>query len=388
MSTSSPKKRKPLFDETPPINRHRIQRAKTINKNSKKYRDEIRYVFHRTDHFETFHQKTSLFLPVELSPNRPVLAWIYKMPGEIQEVNEEILNEPQSIEIQASDIKNPEEEEEKNSHKRDEGQFERSNEEIFLQEEEEENDGYNEKADETKNEEENDVFCDIRKKILFEEEECDGFIEKVDTNNEKSTNSEAFEDDIDKFFERESINDFLSEPKSEIQFSEGSIEKVDNDIHTIDKSSIKYNVQKQGGNVDGCLRFSIQWNDTGTLDKNDLDAHCIEPNGYEIMYNSRQSFRTHGVLDIDVQEPKENEPACENIVWQNKKKMIDGKYSFFVRNYEGRNGKGGFRAEIEIEGQIYSYDYRKTLKNKEDVYVAEVTLNKGIFSINHLISFK
>lgn len=55
-------------------------------------------------------------------------------------------------------------------------------------------------------------------------------------------------------------------------------------------STIRQNVRSLGGNIFGVIRFSIQWNDTGDWDKNDLDAHCIEPRGNEIMnklsYNS------------------------------------------------------------------------------------------------------
>lgn len=44
----------------------------------------------------------------------------------------------------------------------------------------------------------------------------------------------------------------------------------------------------------------------------------------------------------------------------------------------------GFMAEIEFGGQVFSYEHRKPLKNKEWVALAVVTLKKGAFSIEHL----
>jgi hypothetical protein len=60
--------------------------------------------------------------------------------------------------------------------------------------------------------------------------------------------------------------------------------------------------------------------------------------------------------------------------------MMDGRYYFFNRNFDGNNNSG-FKAEIEIEGEIYSYECLGNIKN--DTAIATVTLKNGIFSIEH-----
>ena len=146
-------------------------------------------------------------------------------------------------------------------------------------------------------------------------------------------------------------------------------------------SIMKQNVKNAGGKVDGDLRFSIQWNEDGT-DNCDLDAHCKEPNGYEIYYGSARKpaySPTKGQLDVDIISPG-HEIAVENITWADRKTMVAGTYTFFVKQYSG-SVKNGFRAEIEFDGNIYSFDYPHSMRMGEEVIVAEVTLKNGEFKI-------
>lgn len=160
----------------------------------------------------------------------------------------------------------------------------------------------------------------------------------------------------------------------------------------ITDSDIKERVKTAGGDVNGVLRFSIQWNEDGN-DNNDLDAHCVQPNKdviYFGTYKSRESSLS-GMLDVDIQTPLSDSKAranggiaVENITFSNLNRMKDGEYKFMVHGYSNRGGRNGFKAEIEFNGELYSFDYNKNVKTGEYVEVAVVTLKNGIFTIKEL----
>lgn len=153
----------------------------------------------------------------------------------------------------------------------------------------------------------------------------------------------------------------------------------------ITDSTMKENVKMAGGNVEGVLRFSIQWNDTNNHDANDLDAHCIEPTGNEIYYRCRIGHSSSGSLDVDIINPRQGIPAVENIIYTDSSRMPKGTYKFFVHQFANRGGKDGFKAEIEVNGQIYEYTYNNELRQGEKVAVANVTWNGETFTIDEML---
>jgi hypothetical protein len=154
------------------------------------------------------------------------------------------------------------------------------------------------------------------------------------------------------------------------------------------KSQIKEAVKTAGGRVDGILRFSMIWNETNGQDNSDLDAWCEQPNRERIGYST--GFRKDrgnafssmkGQLDLDNTNPG-GKMAIENIYFVDAKYMKEGIYKFWVNQFSARNSQG-FKAEIEFNGEIYSYEYNRPVSG--NVMVAEVTFSKGEFEIKHLL---
>jgi len=151
--------------------------------------------------------------------------------------------------------------------------------------------------------------------------------------------------------------------------------------------SMKERVKAAGGKVEGDLRFSIQWNDNGDC-PNDFDAHCMEPNRNEIYYARKNGHASRGELDVDIIHPSKSQIAVENIIYPDRKTMKEGEYQFYVRNFNHRGGRSGFSAEIEFDGQIFSFECRRDVKQSEDVAVARIQYSKkdGFKMINSLES--
>ena len=117
-------------------------------------------------------------------------------------------------------------------------------------------------------------------------------------------------------------------------------------------AEIRERVTKAGGMHEGVdLRCSLIWNN-----RNDLDLHCITPNGQHIFFGDKRPTRSGGWLDVDMNVRGETTKPVENIRWS-KGTAPAGKYRFYVLNYnfhEPRSFPTPFRVELEVNGAVYA----------------------------------
>lgn len=111
--------------------------------------------------------------------------------------------------------------------------------------------------------------------------------------------------------------------------------------------SIKQRVAKAGGKVDADVCIRLSWFNT-----DDLDLHCIEPNGNEIFFNSKRNHNGNGRLDVDMNAGglTLTEKPVENIYFSDLRKMQEGTYKVNVHQYKKRNDANvnpGFVVEFE-----------------------------------------
>jgi len=150
--------------------------------------------------------------------------------------------------------------------------------------------------------------------------------------------------------------------------------------------SIRENVKAAGGKVDGVLRFSIQWNDDGEYNRSDYDAHCVTPKSH-IYFGDKKERHGSGMLDVDIINPIKDVAAVENITWPTVGSMGVGAYGFYVHGFSVRQGNKGFKAEIEADGEVYSFEYPYPLRQGENVDVAIVHLDRnGKFTVTPKLS--
>lgn len=160
--------------------------------------------------------------------------------------------------------------------------------------------------------------------------------------------------------------------------------------------SLREKVAQLGGRIDGVFRFSHSWNE---LERNEslMDLHVFMPGcelpkqgtkgpnvrGRRVGWNSRKDTQSGGVQDVDYtsEAPKDYIPV-ENITFPSLDRMPEGVYTCMIHNWAFRRTGGRGKAEIEVGGVTYQYEYPAT-KNLEWVTIAEVTLKNGEFTVEH-----
>lgn len=163
------------------------------------------------------------------------------------------------------------------------------------------------------------------------------------------------------------------------------------------KSQLAEMVEAKGGRTDGVFRFTHSWNE---LEPNQslMDLHVFMPGctvpltgggpnviGRRVGWNNRNDVASGGSQDVDYTSaaPSGYIPV-ENITFPTLSKMPDGVYTCKIHNWSFRSTGGRGKAEIAFEGNLFQYTYPKT-KNHEWITIAEVTLKKGKFTIEHKI---
>lgn len=145
------------------------------------------------------------------------------------------------------------------------------------------------------------------------------------------------------------------------------------------KSQIKDAIQSRGGKTEGVVNIRLAFPNTIS----DYDLHVREPNGVtEIYYSNRRNVQSSsGVLDLDAQGADGHFPPekrVENIIYSDKSRMPKGKYVVFVHNYNENDRNFGFTVEIEIKGEVTTFNYNTFIRNKGIVEICYLNVGNEI----------
>ena len=102
----------------------------------------------------------------------------------------------------------------------------------------------------------------------------------------------------------------------------------------------------------GDVEITLTWNN-----RNDLDLHCVDPNGEHIYYSAKRAIRTLGELDVDrnMREPYTSQPV-EHIFWP-RRDAPDGVYKVYVDEFlrHGDPDPTPFEVTTKEYGRIKRY---------------------------------
>jgi hypothetical protein len=169
--------------------------------------------------------------------------------------------------------------------------------------------------------------------------------------------------------------------------------------------SLRQRVESAGGRTDGPFRFTNSWNHEGRRNASLMDLHVLLPGcaapkqgcqsaphgrgngGKRVGWDARTNALTGAAQDVDyVSAAPAGYVPIENISFPDKSRMPEGPYECYIHNWSLRApNNGGFKAQLEVDGVIFDYDYPKPVKQYEWIHVATVTLKSGEFSVEHRI---
>ena len=147
--------------------------------------------------------------------------------------------------------------------------------------------------------------------------------------------------------------------------------------------SFREKVKKAGGNIEGFLRASLHW-----FNYDDLDIHCKEPNGSHIYFGNKRSIRTDGTLDVDMNAGKgSSRDAVENIVWTDRSKLRNGTYIVYINQFHKRESVDfGFEVEIELDGNLYKFNYKDIMRTGTNIDVARIIVDNGKITVEPILN--
>lgn len=136
--------------------------------------------------------------------------------------------------------------------------------------------------------------------------------------------------------------------------------------------SIKEKVKRAGGNVEGKLRFSLEW-----FNYDDLDIHCRTPDGEHIYFGHKIGRGGHLDVDMNAGGGHSRTPV-ENIAFTVVK---DGNYTVSVNQYNRRETIDvGFTVEIADTRGSRFLSYKRGTQSHDTVDVATVVVKGGVIA--------
>lgn len=151
------------------------------------------------------------------------------------------------------------------------------------------------------------------------------------------------------------------------------------------KSQIKEAVKSRGGKTEGIVNIRLAFPNTTS----DYDLHVTEPSGNEIYYMNRRDMQSSsGMLDLDAQGADGNFPAdkrVENIIYTNEQKMPNGNYRVYVHNYSTNDNNFGFVIEVEIDGEVTTFNYNSIIRTGAKVDVCLIKKAANGFEISPIL---